>query len=343
MSIIFATLPLIVFSVFNLLGTHKDLVLPETVFFLVSVVIYIVVKKIGRNFFRLNSRMIFFGFVAVLLITFLIGLEAKGSKRWIDLLFFRIQPSELFKPFFILYLAEYFSQTAKKIDSFATFIKSFIYFSVPTLIIFKQPDLGNAVVFLIVYLVMLFFSSLPKKYFFYSLLVAILILPVGWFFLKSYQRARIVSFINPQSDQQGVAYNMTQAMITVGTGNFLGRGLGLGTQSRLQFLPENHTDFAFSSMTEQFGFFGGMLTILFYAVLCAIVMKKLVGLYYQNDEDAQGSYLYLVGFLTYFVVQVVVNVGMNLGIFPIAGIALPFISYGGSALVALMIGLALIP
>jgi rod shape determining protein RodA len=136
---------------------------------------------------------------------------------------------------------------------------------------------------------------------------------------------------------------MIQAVITVGSGKFFGRGLGLGTQSRLFFLPENHTDFAFSSLVEQFGFFGGLLSIICFVSLVYFLCKRILKFYFDRSLDGKKNFLYLVGITSYFVFQVIVNISMNMGLLPVAGIALPFISYGGSSVLALMIGFALVP
>ena len=167
--------------------------------------------------------------------------------------------------------------------------------------------------------------------------------PLCWKVMKNYQRDRIVSFFNPNLDRQGTAYNMTQAIITVGSGKFAGRGLGLGTQSRLFFLPENHTDFAYSSLVEQFGFIGGFTVIVLYLTIAFYLIRKLMVYYYLKDPADKAKFLYLVGFFSYFIFQIFINLGMNLGLFPVTGIALPFISFGGSSLVAVLIGIALIP
>ncbi len=136
---------------------------------------------------------------------------------------------------------------------------------------------------------------------------------------------------------------MIQSVVTIGSGKLLGRGLGLGTQSRLYFLPENHTDFAFGSLVEQFGFFGGGLVLIFYGVIIFLIASRAVKFYFQKDEEGKKKFLFCLGMLSYVVFQVFINIGMNLGLLPVAGVALPFISYGGSSLVSFLIGFALIP
>lgn len=342
-SLLLPVIFLYVFGLFNLLGIETGLFVQELVYVGIGFVVFFAVRTIGRHFFRANSYLFYWIFIAILIITFVIGLEARGSKRWIDFYFLRFQGSEIFKPFFILFFADFLSRKHAAIKQGVVFFLSFLYFIVPTFIIFKQPDLGNALVYVCIYLVMLFFSPLPKRYFFYMIGGFLLSAPVGWFFLKEYQRLRVLSFLNPELDSQGNAYNMIQSIITVGSGQLTGKGLGLGTQSRLSFLPENHTDFAFSSLVEQFGFIGGAVVLLCLFYLFFSRIKKLFAYFYRKDEDSVSSFLFMIGFFAYFLFQSIVNIGMNLGVFPIAGITLPFISYGGSSIVAIMIGLALLP
>lgn len=330
-------------GVFNLIGIKQNLVFNQISYTVLGLIAYFTVRKIGKKFFLLNSKVFYRLFILILLSTFVFGLEIKGSRRWIDLFFFNFQASELFKVFFILFMSDFLVGNYIIVHSMSFFLLSFFYFIIPTLLIFKQPDLGNAAVYFFIYISLIMFSDLPKKYLLYFLLVLMLLMPVGWILMKDYQRARITSFFNPMIDQRGTAYNMTQAIITSGSGKFTGRGMGLGPQSKLAFLPENHTDFAFSSLVEQFGFVGGFATLFLFAIIVFSLFVRLIDLYYLKDPQDRKNFFYLIGFLSYFVFQILVNIGMNLGLFPITGIALPFISYGGSAFIALMIGLALLP
>ncbi len=330
-------------GIFNIFGIKSSLAFNQIISLIIGLIVYLVVRKLGRNFFARNTKIFYILFLILLIVTFLIGLEAKGSRRWIDLFFFNFQSSEIFKAFFILFLGDFLVKNYNHSNSVGIFFQSIGLFLIPTLIIFKQPDLGNAAVFFIVYLFMILFSDVPKKYVLYFFLFILFVLPVGWHFMKDYQKDRILSFVNPHIDSQGTSYNMTQAIITVGSGKFIGRGLGLGTQSRLYFLPENHTDFAFSSLVEQFGFLVGFIVLSLYVMLTVFIIQKAFQFVNLRDNIDKKKFLYIVGFLSYFVFQILVNVGMNLGLFPITGIALPFISYGGSSFVALMIGFALLP
>lgn len=331
------------FSILSTLGTKKQLLVNQMLFFIIGLVLIFVIRKVRRKYFEDNSRLLYFVFIAVLIGTYLLGLEVKGSRRWIELPFFNFQPSEFFKVFFVLFMSQYLSKKHIGRNNFSIFIGSLVYFLIPTFIIFKQPDLGNAIVYGAIYITMIIFSRLPKRYLLYIVIFLTLSLPLGWGFMKSYQRERIVSFISPHVDTSGNAYNMIQAIITTGSGQWVGRGMGAGTQSRLAFLPENHTDFAFASMIEQFGFFGGLLVLGLYAYIISRWAARAFWLMSHPTESSQAHLLYIVGFTTIFIVQIGINMGMNLGLMPVAGITLPFISYGGSSVVAFMVGIALLP
>lgn len=340
---IFSLIFLSIFGLFNLFGLSQDLFIRQLAFLFFGFLVYFILKSIGSHFFRINSKFFYWFFITILIITFIVGLEVKGSKRWLNFYFFNFQGSEFFKVFFILFLAEIL--TVKKLlsNSFLNFIKIFLYFLIPFIIIFKQPDLGNAMVYFFIFFALLMFSSFSKRYLGYLIGLVAIFVPVGWLIMKDYQKARILSFVSPHLDVQGAAYNMIQAVITIGSGMFFGRGLGLGTQSRLFFLPENTTDFAFASLIEQFGFFGGFFVLVFFTIIIIYLVKKTIYFYYQKSEQDQKKFLYCLGMLTYFVSQTIINLGMNMGILPVAGITLPFISYGGSSVIALLIGFALIP
>lgn len=342
MTLLFSTFFLNIFAFFNLFGIKKDLLVPQIIFYLIGLFVFFIAKKTGLHFFRNNSRFFYWFFIGLLIITYIIGLEVKGSKRWIDFYFFNFQPSEFFKIFFIIFFANYFSRKAFDMEDRFVFLKSFFYFVLPTFLIFKQPDLGNAMIFVFIYFILVVFSKIPRRFIFQLLGFFLLTLPLGWFILKDYQQNRILSFFNPHIDQSGAGYNMIQAIITAGSGKFLGKGLGFGTQSKLFFLPENHTDFAFASLVEQFGFLGGFIVILFFFIIAYVLIRKLIDRYKNIERDGMFDFLLVAGFFSYFVYQISVNIGMNLGILPVAGIALPMISYGGSSLVSFMFGLGLI-
>lgn len=331
------------FGLFNIFGLNQALFVRQLIYVIIAFSAYFVVRSVGRHFFKANSTLFYWVMMAILVITYIVGLEVKGSRRWLDLYFFNFQASEFFKVVMIMFLAKYFSERKILENNFLFFLKSFLYVGVPAFIIFKQPDLGNAAVYGFFYLFLLLFSPFAKRHLTYLFGITALIAPVGWLFLHSYQKARILSFLNPHLDTQGTAYNMIQAVITIGSGKFLGRGLGLSTQSRLYFLPENTTDFAFASLVEQFGFIGGITVIALYATLIYFIARRAAKYFHAPDREGRSNFLYTIGILSYLLFQIFVNIGMNMGLLPIAGVALPFVSYGGSAVLALLFGLALIP
>ena len=331
-----------VFSLFNQFGIKTRFGISQLGYVVAGVVAFFIIKRIGRRFFISNIRTIFWAFFALLIVTFIIGLEVKGSKRWIDFGIVNFQASEFLKIFFIMYLSKLLSDRTRYEMTPLFYITILFISLIPAFIVLRQPDLGNASVFLGVLIFMLLLSDMPKRYLVISGLILCMLLPFSWFFLHDYQQARIISFMQPHSNSQGDAYNMIQAIITVGSGQFFGKGLGLGTQSRLFFLPENNTDFAFSSLVEQFGFVGGFIVLLSEFILIIMLFIRAHKFIEGTDSDTRFKYLFSMGLAFLLCIQTGVNIGMNLGLLPIAGIALPFISYGGSFFVALCIGFALL-
>ncbi len=334
---------LAVFGLFNLAGIKPYLLTNQMMFTGAAIVAFIVIRLIGSVFFRINAYLIYFVFIGLFVLTLIIGEDINGSRRWINLVFFNFQTSEFFKIFYILILSDYLARNHRSLKEFSSFIIILISFVIPAFLIFLQPDLETALFLAIIFMAITTFSAVPKNFLAGLIGGVVALMPVAWFFLANYQRNRILSFINPELDPSGTAYNMTQAIITIGSGQFLGRGLGLGKQSTLFFLPENHTDFAFASLVEQFGFLGGVVVIFMYFVLAIMIILKInrhMNDMKQNNEHNRFMFYYSIGFFMYFIFQVFVNIGMNLGILPISGTALPLISYGGSSLVTFMIGLA---
>ncbi len=333
---------LVLFGIFNLIGTKVHLAPVQGAFFAVSLLLFFLIRRIGLHFFRSNAKSIYWIFVAILIVTFIIGFEAKGSKRWIDFGLFNFQPSEFFKIFFVIFLADFFVRTRNAAEHAGVFIGALMYFAIPAFIIFSQPDLGSALVYAAIFVTMLLMSKIPGRLLLIGFGAALILAIPGWSLLKDYQKARIVTFVNPSQDVLGRGYNRTQAVIAAGSGRFFGKGLGKGTQSTLLFLPENHTDFAYSSLVEQFGFFGGGIVLFLYGFILTHLYFKFIRYRQGQSEGDYFRSLFCAGFFAFFFFQVSVNILMNLGIFPIAGITLPFISYGGSSLASLSIGIALL-
>jgi len=341
--IIVSTLILNIFSIFNLFGIDHKIALTQLIFLLIGVVIFVLIKRIGIDYFKNNINSLYWIFILLFVLLFFIGDNIRGSVRWINLYIFNFQPSEFFKLIFIFFITKLFLAADFDIEKKTYFFKSLIYVFIPFILVYFEPDFGNALSYAFIYLVMLIYSTIPKKYLLITILMGVLTLPIVWNIMRDYQRQRLISFIKPNVNQLTTNYNSYQAIITVGSGKFFGRGLGFGTQSKLQFLPENHTDFAYSSLVEQFGFFGGSIVISLYFIIFFILIKKIIYFYKNESIDNKFYFYYLVGFFAYLFFQVFINIGMNLGVVPVTGLSLPMISYGGSSLVTYFIGISLLP
>lgn len=269
--------------------------------------------------------------VILLLITEVIGITTRGSTRWIDLGLFRFQTSEFVKPALIISFASLLSGE-ERTARFSALMRNLVLIALPAGLIFIQPDLGSALSLAIIWLGIFWQSKMPKKYFLSLLLLSVLLLPVGLNSLKPYQRERLQSFANPYSDPAGSGYNVIQSMIAVGNGRLLGKGVRQGTQSHLRFLPERHTDFAFASFAEEFGFVGVTILLLSFYVALNWLLKLAKIL-------SSFGRLVVIGVFWWIFGQLLINIGMNIGLMPVTGITLPFISYGGSSLLSVMLGL----
>ena len=245
-----------------------------------------------------------------------------------------MQPSELIKPFFAIIFASLFSQSKEK--SFGLVLKPLLFFLPIIILIFKQPDLGNVLVYSFIFILMTVMSGLPFKYIFAGLGSFLLLFPSIWLFLKQYQRIRILSFLDPKSDPIGAGYNALQAIIAIGSGRITGLGLGRGTQSHLLFLPEYHTDFVFASIGEELGLMGTGMVIIFYFILLGRILMI------ANSQNNRFAVLLAIGLFAQLFIQVFINIGMNLGILPITGITLPMLSYGGSSVISTFASLGLV-
>lgn len=281
----------------------------------------------------------------LLLVVDVMGATAKGATRWIDLGFFRLQPSEIAKISLIFAFSSFFYKRIGLL-TIKDYIWSIILIIPPLTLILKEPDLGTALVAVFIYAVMLIISKPTVKQYiviiaalavFFSVFVLAVnnVQPFGKF-LKKYQRNRIMTFVNPENDPLGTGYNVKQAEISIGSGGLIGQGLGRGSQSQLKFLPEAHTDFIFAGTGEALGFVGSILIVLIFLFL----IIRIFGI----ASIAKDSYGLLLasGVAAMFLFQTVVNIGMNLGLAPVTGIPLPFMSYGGTSLVVSFVSLGLV-
>lgn len=309
-------------------------VLRQATFLIFGIIIYLIITNID---FRLISQFSFLFYTIVILlliITPLVGDSVRGSTRWIDLGTITIQASEIAKPVLILTLASFFARyPATKIKNV---LISFIIMLVPAVLVFFQPDLGNTVIIFSLWLVLVFAAGIRIYVMISISLLSAVILPFMWAALKDYQQERLLSFLSSEKDLQGSNYNLVQSIIAVGSGGLFGKGLGRGTQSHLNFLPEQRTDFIFAATAEELGFVGVSLIIGAFAIVIYRITLILKG-----SVDLLGSYI-AVGVASVIVIHVFINIGMNIGIFPVTGITLPLLSFGGSSLISTMVSLGLV-
>lgn len=303
-----AVLGLISTSLFLILSTAQSLLFAQGFFFGVGFLLFFLIQKIPFYLIRRFSWVLYIGSFLFLGVVFL-NPHVRGAHRWIEILGWQMQPSELLKPLVII-LFSHFAAESPPI-SLRPFLRLFVLFLPICLLIFRQPDLGNVLVYVTFFISILIISGLPWKYFLIGSLSFVLLLPIFWHTLHDYQKDRIVSFVNPYSDPAGAGYNALQAMIAVGSGQWYGLGLGRGTQSRLAFLPEYHTDFVFASLGEELGLLGGFLIIVFYGVLFLRILGRAF-----HSVDEFEKYV-IVGIFSQLFIQVFINIGMNIGLLPI--------------------------
>jgi rod shape determining protein RodA len=265
------------------------------------------------------------------------GKVVGGSQRWLAIGPMVIQPSEMSRLCVVLVLANYFQRHDQtKPRTLRQLIIPMVLVLIPAFLILKQPDLGTALMVIIVGVSVILVNGVRWTSLALASAGVLAIVPVAWQFLQDYQKRRIFSFLNPESDPLGASYHLIQSKIAVGSGQFWGKGFMEGTQSQLNFLPEQHTDFAFSVLAEEWGFVGGVVVV----VLLALLVYR--GLFHAFRAKDRMGQLLVVGALASFFWPAVINLGMVLGLFPVVGIPAPFLSYGGSSLLTTMIALGLV-
>ena len=310
----------------------------QLIWFGVGMVITAVILMIHYSFLSRVAYIVYFGNIILLVLVLIIGKASLGARRWIGIGTLTIQPSEFMKISMILCLAKYFEtdriQGGYGLKELA--LPSLLV-GVPAFLIMLQPDLGTAMIILLTFgTMMLFIRIKPKTLILLGLCFAIALPAAYKFALKPYQKQRLVTFIDPMSDPKGSGYNSIQSMIAVGSGQLFGKGYKKGTQSQLNFLPEHHTDFIFSVFSEEHGFAGCVILLFLYLIF---LMNGLQVAFQSHDKFAL---LLVVGLLSIYFWHVFVNMGMVMGILPIVGVPLPFLSYGGSALITATLGVAVI-
>jgi rod shape determining protein RodA len=266
--------------------------------------------------------------VSVLLLVavalFGIGADDWGSDSWLKIGGFVFQPAEIAKVGIIIFLAKYIDKNKNEINQPVILLKILVLAGIPIFLIYKQPDLGTAIVFAFFLVVILFAAGIDWKYIGYAFLLSIISLPILWFSLKPYQRNRIFNFLDPERDTSNTGYQAMQSKIAIGSGKIFGRGLFQGVQTQFNYIPEKQTDFIFAVIGEELGLFGGLGLILLYFIMLFRIIKIA-----KNSKDMFGS-LMVIGFAAMFLIHIWENIGMTIGLMPITGIPLPFLSYGGT-------------
>lgn len=336
-----AVLPLILaisgiatlYSITSISGNH-GLFYDQIVFFVLGLIFYLVFSFFDYKNIRPYVWYIYLINLILLIAVEFFGTEIFGSKRWIDLVVFQIQPSELMKFSLIILFARIFSSFEK--PNLYRYIAMFVLVAAPLLLILREPDLGTTIAISASFVGLLVISPISRKIKIGLAIAAIAISPLLWSGLRPYQRERITTFVNPYSDPLGSGYNVSQARIAVGSGGLFGKGFGGATQSQLKFLPVSHVDFIFSGWAEATGFVGSLTMVGVYALLIWKIFAVSV-----SSRDKFGYFISSgVGFLIFF--QSFVNIGMNIGIMPVTGIPLPLVSYGGTSFIVTSILLGVV-
>jgi rod shape determining protein RodA len=305
--------------------------------FVVFFVFFIFVSLINIRFWNDYSLLIFIILILLLVAVKFFGVQSQGSRRWINLFVFNLQPSELMKVGIILFLSNYYHKISSgDVNKFRYLFYPLIALLIPFMLVLTQPDLGTAILILISGVTITWLAGVKWRIFAYLSALMIVLAPIAISFLKPYQKSRILTFLNPDSDPLGAGYQIIQSKIAIGSGGLFGKGFLNGSQAYLNFLPEKHTDFIFTLYSEEFGFAGSVLMIFLYFLITFRITR--IG----NITRSIFGKLYCYGFATAFFVYVAVNMSMVLGLLPIVGAPLPILSYGGSSMLAMMFGLGIV-
>ena len=334
-------LALSILSVFIMYSTDGGELLYHTKSHLIKLAVFfvlmLVISFFNIKFWHLCSYFLYGAIILLLIWVSVYGLKVSGSQRWIDLYFLVLQPSELMKIAIILCLAKYYHRVSiDKVNSFLSISIALAIILIPVIFVLAQPDLGTSILIISSGLIILWLGGVKIKYFFVSFVVFLISLPFVISYLEPYQKLRILTFLNPERDPLGAGYQIIQSKIAIGSGGFSGKGFLQGTQSYLDFLPEKHTDFIFTLFSEEFGFVGSVGLLLLYTVIILRII--------QIGAISKSSFarLFCFGFAFAIFIYITVNLSMVLGLLPIVGSPLPIMSYGGSSMLATMIGFGIV-
>lgn len=303
----------------------------------IGLILFFVVSSLDYRFLQSGGYVIYGLSAILLLIVLFFGRTVSGTTGWFSIFGFSFQPVEIAKLSLIIVLSWFLSCRPGQIKELKTFLISGLLAGGLFLLVILQPDFGSGLILLLIWFGLLFLAGANKKHLLALILLMILVSVTAWFFFfADYQKGRILTFFNPQADPYGRGYQVRQAVIAVGSGGFLGRGLGFGSQSQLKFIPASQTDFIFAVIAEELGFFGVSLVLLLWGVIFYRLIRAAGRL-----KDS-FSILFIFGASIIFFIQIFINIGMNIGLVPVTGIPLPLLSYGGSFLIVslLILGLA---
>ena len=304
---------------------------------IVFTLMMLIISFINIKYWFALGYLSYLAVIGLLVATYLFGITSSGSQRWINLYFINLQPSELMKIVIILCLAKYFHRMKlENVNSIYTILTSLIIIILPMGLVIVQPDLGTSVLIAISGIAVLWFAGINHRYFIYTMLGFVISLPFIIAFLKPYQKLRVLTFLNPDRDPLGAGYQIIQSKIAVGSGGIFGKGFLKGTQSYLEFLPEKHTDFIFTLFSEEFGFVGSALLLVIYV----IIIYRIVAIGANCRSYFAKIFCYSFGAAIF--VFITINMSMVLGLLPIVGSPLPIMSYGGSSMLATMIGFGIV-
>ena len=339
--LLISVLALSAISVFVMYSTDGGEILFHTknhfvklaVFFPLMIFIALFNIKFWHNF----SYVIYLIVILLLVYVSFFGIKSSGSQRWMDLYLFVLQPSELMKIAIILCLAKYYHRLKfENVNSFTSIMIVLSIIIIPIIFVISQPDLGTSVLIALSGLIILWLGGVKIKYFIYSFVTFLISLPFIISFLKPYQKLRILTFLNPDRDPLGAGYQIIQSKIAIGSGGLDGKGFLKGTQSYLDFLPEKHTDFIFTLFSEEFGFVGSVCLLILYSIIIFRIIR--IG----SISRSNFARLFCFGYAFAIFIYIVVNLSMVLGLLPIVGSPLPIMSYGGSSMLATMIGFGIV-
>jgi rod shape determining protein RodA len=340
-SLVFLLVCLVILAIYstssNVAGTLEATFEKQLIFAAVGLLGYFAASIINYRFYRSFSLPLYVIGGLLLVAVLVFGTKIHGTTGWIFIGGNGFQPVEFVKLFAIIMLARFFSLHGQEFDRFGTLFRSFSIIGLYLILILLEPDLGSAIIYLIIWLGLVFLVNVKRSLVIIMLAGIIISASIGWLFiLKDYQKERVTNLFVPDRDSLSTGYNIKQSMVAIGSGGFWGRGLGLGPQSQLKFLPEQQTDFIFAVIAEELGFVGAGLTLVIFAVLFLRI------LYHARRSRDDYSIFLIGGVIIMIYTQVFINVGMNLGIAPVVGVPLPFVSAGGSSLITCLIAVGMI-